>query len=176
MTFSRGSKALCKGVSLTHVSGRTYHARCTTKTLPTGRNTITAVYPGDAGYAPSTGRLVQTVARAPTALTERVAPGSHRKYTLTAKLTASGRPLGGQPVSFSTGHTHLCSSRTSILGVASCVLTEPRIRLAEQVNEILRASFPGSANYRPSSATVPLPRFPWVYHGADPAPRKVPTP
>jgi YVTN family beta-propeller protein len=176
VTFSSGSKALCSVVSLAHVSARTYHARCAAKTLPAGRNKITAVFHGDASYAASTGRLIQTVARAPTALTQRIDRGPHLKFTLIARLTASGRPLGGQPVSFSTGHTHLCSSRTSILGVASCVLTEPRTRLAEQVNEILRASFPGSANYRPSSATVPLPRFPWIYHGADPAPRKVPTP
>jgi YVTN family beta-propeller protein len=174
MTFSRGSKALCKGVSLTHVSGRTYHAKCTTKTLPTGRNTVTAVYPGDAGYAPSTGRLVQTVARAPTALTERVAPGSHRKYTLTAKLTASGRPLGGQPVSFSTGGTHLGSARTNTLGVATCVFTKPQARPADPDNATLRASYSGSTNYRPSSAAAALLRSLRIHHGADPAPRQVP--
>jgi hypothetical protein len=50
-------------VSLTQVSGTTYHATCTTKTLPAGRDTITAVYPGDASYATSTGTLTQTVTR-----------------------------------------------------------------------------------------------------------------
>jgi YVTN family beta-propeller protein len=175
VTFSRGSKALCKGVSLTHVSGRTYHARCTIKTLPTGRNTITAVYPGDVGYATSTGRLVQTVARAPTALTERIKPGPHSRFTLTAKLTASGRPVGGQPVAFSTGKTHLCSSHTNNSGVASCVFTKPRTLHAEQGKAILRASYSGSTNYRPSSAAAAL-LASWTHHGAAPAPRNVPAP
>jgi DNA-binding beta-propeller fold protein YncE len=176
ITFSRGPKALCSAVSLVHVSGSTYHAHCATKTLPVGRTTITAVYRGDASYAASTGRLTQTVAKAPTALTERVSPRPHSRFTLTAKLTVSGRPLDGQPVAFSAGKTHLCSSRTNNLGVASCVFTQPKGRPAEQDNEILRASYGGSASYRPSSATVPLLRFPGMYHGADPAPRKVPAP
>ena len=72
ITFSRGSKALCSAVSLAHVSGSTYHAHCATKTLPVGGTTITAVYRGDAGYAASTGKLTQTVTRAPTALTEHI--------------------------------------------------------------------------------------------------------
>jgi YVTN family beta-propeller protein len=162
VTFSRGSKALCSLVSLAHVSGGTYHASCATKTLPVGRTTITAVYAGDASYAPSTGRFIQTVARAPTTLTERIDARPHPRFTLTARLTASGRPLGGQTVSFSTGHTHLCNSRTSTLGVATCVFSEPKTRLAD------RASYPGSANYRPSSATEAPPRE------ADPAPGKAP--
>ena len=174
VTFSRGSKTLCSSVSLAHVSGGTYRAHCATKTLPVGRTTVTAVYRGDAGYAASTGRLTQTVAKAPTALTERISPGPHSRFTLTAKLTTSGRTLGGQQVAFSTGSTHLCSARTSRLGVASCVLTRPKTRPAEPDKEILRASYPGDASYRPSSATVPLPRFAGKYHGADPAPRKVP--
>jgi YVTN family beta-propeller protein len=176
MTFSSGSKKLCSGVSLARVSGRIYRARCATKTLPAGRSTITAAYRGDASYAASTGRLIQTVDRAPTALTERIAPGPHPKFTLIARLTASGRPFGGQPVSFSTGRTHLCSSRTNSLGAASCVITEPKTRLAEQDNDIVvRASYPGSTDDRPSSATAVL-RFQRIYHGADPARRKVPAP
>jgi YVTN family beta-propeller protein len=173
VTFSRGSKALCSAVSLAHVSGRIYHAHCATKTLPVGRDTITAVYRGDASYAASTGRLIQTVAKAPTALTERISTGPHSRFTLTAKLTTSGRPLGSQPVAFRTGSTHLCSSRTSNLGVASCVFTGPKTRPAEPDTEILRASYPGSASYRASSATVPLlRRFLGMDHGADPAPGK----
>src|SRR6266704_7089851 len=48
MTFRSGSRVLCRAASLTKVSGRTYRATCTTRTLPAGRDTITAVYPGDA--------------------------------------------------------------------------------------------------------------------------------
>ncbi len=177
LTFSIGSKSLCRGVRLAHVSGSTYRATCATGSLPTGRDTITAVYPGDASYAASTGRLIQTVARAPTALAERTDRGPHQKFTLVAKLTASGRPLGGQPVSFSTGRTHLCSSRTNSLGSASCVVTEPKTRPTWLDSDIVvRASYPGSASYRPSSATGVLSRFQPIDHGADPAHRKVPAP
>jgi YVTN family beta-propeller protein len=173
MTFSSGSKHLCSAVHLAHVSGSIYHASCATQSLPVGRSTITAAYPGDAGYAASTGRLIQTVGRAPTALTERIDPGPHPKFTLIARLTVSGRPFGGQPVAFSTVHAHLCSSRTNSLGAASCVITEPKTRSAEQDNDIVvRASYPGGTRYRPSSATAVLPRS--RCRTADPAHRKVP--
>ncbi len=175
ITFSRGSKSLCSAVHLAHVSGSTYRASCATQSLPVGRSTITAVYPGDAGYATSTGRLIQTVARAPTALTERINRGPHPKFTLIATLTASKRPLGGQPVAFSTGHAHLCSSRTNSLGVASCAITEPKTRPAERdTNVVVRASYPGSTSYRPSTATAVLPQSQPIYPRADPAHRKAP--
>jgi YVTN family beta-propeller protein len=176
VTFSRGSKSLCRAVRLAHVSGSTYHASCATGTLPAGRDTITAVYAGDASYAPSTGKLIQTVARAPTALTESIDLRPDPMFTLMAKLTASGRPLSGQPVSFSTGQTYLCSSRTDLLGVVICLITEPQTRLTEQDSDIVRASYPGGANYLPASATAVPPRFPWIYHRADPAHRKVSAP
>ena len=160
MTFSRGSTALCRAVPLTHVSGRTYQATCTTRALPAGRDTITAAYPGDASYARSAGTLTQTVTRAPTALTASIRLGPHQAITLTATLTASGRPFGGQPVSFSIGHTHLCTSDTSTRGVATCVLTAPQARQAGQDHDTIRASYPGNTSYRPSSATAVLPWFP----------------
>ena len=159
ITFSSGSTALCRAVSLTQVSGGTYHATCTTRTLPAGRDTITAVYPGDASYATSAGALTQTVTRAPTALTARIGLSPRLRFILTATLTASGRPLRGQPVSFRTGRIHLCTPHTGTRGVASCVLTGPQTSLAEQDHGIIRASYLGSTSYRPSSATAALPRF-----------------
>ncbi len=99
MTFSRGSKSLCGAVRLAHVSGSTYRASCATQSLPVGRSTITAVYPGDAGYAASTGRLVQTVARAPTAVTERInsrAASEVHAHRETYRVRAPARrPAGG---------------------------------------------------------------------------------
>jgi len=68
VTFSNG-KVLCRAVPLKRVSGSTYRATCATKTLLAGLRTITAVYRGDASYAASTGTLIQTVKRIPTALT-----------------------------------------------------------------------------------------------------------
>src|SRR5450755_371772 len=154
ITFSSGSRVLCRAVSLTQVSGRTHQAACTTRARPAGRDTVTAVYPGDASYATSAGLLTQTVTRAPTALTASTGLSPQQAFTLTATLTASGRPLSGQPVSFSTGHTHLCTPHTSTRGVATCVLTGPQTLLAEQDNDSIRASYPGSTSYRPSSATA----------------------
>jgi hypothetical protein len=52
----------------------------------------------------------------------------HHVFTLTATLTAAGRPFGGQPVSFTTGHTRLCTPHTSTRGVATCVLTAAQAR------------------------------------------------
>jgi len=153
ITFSSGSTVLCRAVSLTNVSGSTYHGTCTTRILPAGRDTITAVYPGDASYATSTGGLTQIVAQAPTALTARIRLSPRLALILTARLTA-GRPLSGQPVSFSTGHTHLCTPRTNTRGVATCVLAGPQICLLEPDSHPIRASYPGSADYRPSSATA----------------------
>jgi len=161
ITFSSRSTTLCRAVPLTHVSGRTYRATCTTKGLPAGRDTITAGYPGDASYATSAGTLTQTVTRARTALTASIALSPRLAFTLTATLTASGRPLSGQPVSFSTGHTHLCTRDTSSRGVATCVLTASQARLAAQDNGLVRASYPGNTSYQPSSATAaPVPALP----------------
>jgi len=161
ITFSNGTTALCRAVSLTHVSGSTYHATCTTSTLPAGRDKITAVYPGDASYAASTGTLTQTVNRATTALTVSVGlTPPWGAFILTAKLTVSGRPLSGQPVSFSTGVTRMCTQKASTLGVATCVLTGPEVVLAAKGKGAIRASYPGSASYLPASAATVLPGFP----------------
>jgi len=160
ITFSRGSKALCRAVSLTQVSGSKYHATCTTKALAAGRRMITAVYPGDASYATSAGTLTQTITRAPSALTERIRLSPQQAITLTATLTSSGRPLSGQPVSFSTGPTQLCILDTSTTGVATCVLTGPQSLLAEHDYDTIRARYPGSTGYRPSSTAATPPPLP----------------
>jgi YVTN family beta-propeller protein len=159
MTFTSGSTTLCSAVSLTHVSGSTYKATCTTTALPAGRDTITAAYPGDASYTGSVGTRIQTVTRAPTALTESISLSPYQALILTATLTASGGPIGGQPVSFSTGSTHLCTPPdTSASGVAICVLTAAQTRLAERDHQKIRASYPGSTSYKPSSATAAPPQ------------------
>jgi YVTN family beta-propeller protein len=168
VTFSGGSQTLCRAVSLTQVSGTTYHATCTSKALSAGRDMITAVYPGDVGYATSAGRLTQTVTQAPTTLTARIAPSPLLAFTLalTATLTTSGRPLGGQPVSFSIGNAFLCTQHTTTTGVATCVVTGPQTRLAAPPNGTIRVSYPGSASYRPSSAIAALSLAPNSGHNA----------
>jgi hypothetical protein len=88
------------------------------------------------------------------ALTEHIGLSPDRALTLTATPTAGGRPLRGQPVSFTTGHTLLCTPHTSSRGVAICVLTAQ----AGQHHGPIRASYPGNASYQPSSATATPPR------------------
>jgi YVTN family beta-propeller protein len=78
--FSRGSKVLCRAVSLTQVSGSSYQAACTTRALPAGRDKITAAYPGDAGYGTSSGRYTQTV-RTPSTLAASIVLGSQQAVT-----------------------------------------------------------------------------------------------
>jgi hypothetical protein len=73
---------------------------------------------------------------------------------LTAKLTASGTPVSGQPIAFSTGNTPLCTPDTS---AATCTLTAAQTLLAENDNQPIQASYPGTANYQPSSATMTPP-------------------
>ena len=166
VTFSGGSQALCRAVSLTQVSGTTYHATCTTRALSAGRDTITAVYPGDASYATSAGRLTQTVPQAPTTLPARIALSPLLALTLIATLTASGRPLSGQAVSFSIGTAYLCTRHTTTGGVATCVLTGPQTLQAAPVNDTIRVSYPGSTSYRPSSAVAALSLSPNSGHNA----------
>jgi DNA-binding beta-propeller fold protein YncE len=149
--FSSGSTTLCRAMPLTHVSGSTYRATCTNRALPVGSDTITAAYPGDAGYASSVGTLTQTVTRSATALTARIGlspPG----LTLTATLTT---------VSFSTGLTHLCTPHSSSLGVATCVLTAAQTHLVAQDKGLIKASYPGNISYQPSAATATTPLWWW---------------
>ena len=76
-------------------------------------------------------------------------------------MSATSPTEHGQPVSFSTGHTQLCTRDTSARGVATCVLTASQGRLAVQDNGLILASYPGNTSYQPSSATaVPVPAFP----------------
>jgi YVTN family beta-propeller protein len=156
LTFSEGDKTLCQAVSLEKVGGAIYHATCTTKALTAGHQTITAAYPGDARYGTSTGTLTQTVNRFPTALTVSAAVGPKWKFVLTATLTASGHPLSGQPIWFSTGKSPLCTPHTSADGVATCVLTAAEAVLAEHDHGAIRASFNANASYGPSVVTTVL--------------------
>ncbi|MGD0065960.1 MAG: hypothetical protein ABSB76_21240 [Streptosporangiaceae bacterium] len=66
-----------------------------------------------ANYSDNTGGdgtvSVISAARTLTALTASIGLSPRHALTLTATLTAGGRPLGGQPISFITGRTRLCT-------------------------------------------------------------------
>jgi YVTN family beta-propeller protein len=94
----------------------------------------------------------------PTALTARIHVSQHRIFTLIARLAASGQPISGQPVSFSTGHTDLCTLDTNTRGMAICVLTVPEALLVEHDHYTVYARYLGNTSYLPS-ATLAAP--PW---------------
>ena len=155
ITFSNGTTALCTAVALTQVTAYKYQATCTTTALPAGEQvTVTAVYPGDASYATATGTLTQTVKRAPTTLTARIHVGKHGLYDLIATLTGAGQRVSGEPVSFSTGSTHLCTPVTNARGRASCALTSAQTSLVQKDNDTVRATFAGDTNYKTSTTTA----------------------
>jgi YVTN family beta-propeller protein len=94
----------------------------------------------------------------PTALTARIHRGPHYRFTLIARLTASGHPVSGQHVSFRAGHTHLCTPRTNTHGVASCVLTASQTLLVEHDHDTVFARYLGNTSYLPS-ATLAAPQW-----------------
>jgi hypothetical protein len=96
---------------------------------------------------------------------------AHKELTLTAHLTASGSSVSGQPVSFSTGSTPLCTPVTSTSGVAACTLTPARTLLAENDHDPILASYPGDASYRPSSASLTPPSAAARHRATRPASR-----
>ena len=98
---------------------------------------------------------VISAARTPTALSASIGLSPHLALTLTATLTAARRPLRGQPVSFGTGHTHLCTQDTSTRGIATCALTAAQARQAALHHCPIQATYPGNASHQPSSATTP---------------------
>jgi YVTN family beta-propeller protein len=91
-----------------------------------------------------------------TTLTARIHVSSHRIFTLIARLAASGQPVSGQPVSFSTGHADLCIADTNTHGMAICVLTVPQALLVEHDHYTVYARYPGNTSYLPS-ATLAAP-------------------
>jgi YVTN family beta-propeller protein len=94
----------------------------------------------------------------PTALTARIHVSTHRIFTLIARLATSGQPISGQPVSFSTGHTDLCTPDTNTRGMAICVLTVSQALLVEHDHYTVYARYLGNTSYLPS-ATLAAP--PW---------------
>jgi len=89
--------------------------------------------------------------RTPTALTAHISLSPHLAL-VTATLTASGRPLSGQPISFSIGRTFLCTRHTSTRGIAVCVLTDAQARQVAHHHGVIQATYPGNTSYQPSSA------------------------
>jgi YVTN family beta-propeller protein len=142
--------------------------RTVTATLPVGSNpSAVAVDPvTHTAYVTSIDDSAVSVIsemRVPTALTARIGIGlsPHRALVLTATLTAAGRPLSGQPVSFTTGRTRLCTRDTNDHGLATCALTAAQARQAARSHAPIQATYPGNTTYQPSSATATPPSRWW---------------
>jgi YVTN family beta-propeller protein len=89
MTSSRNPATFGQNLTLTATAGP---ADGGTITFTAGRDTITAAYPGDPGYAPAAATLTQTITRAPTTLTERTRTTPHHTLTLTATCATAAQP------------------------------------------------------------------------------------
>ncbi|TSB32070.1 Ig-like domain repeat protein [Streptomyces benahoarensis] len=134
-------------------------ATFTTATLSAGSHTLTAVYSGDGNFTGSSGTYITQVivATVPTSLTATPAivnlhPPRPHAGILTATLTnaATGHPIPGQPITFSTGNVQLGTSTTNARGTATwnAILQLPLIIL----NRGYTATYPGSSVYRPATA------------------------
>ena len=144
VTFSIGTETLCTAT----LSGGM--ASCSTTAIPTGTQTITAAYSGNANFLPSTGTTTQTVNQASTTTTVSSSPNPStfgESVTLTAHVTsAGGTPTGS--VTFSIGAETLCTAPLSG-GVASCSSTSIPVG-----TQTITAAYSGDANFLPSSGTT----------------------
>ena len=137
-------------------------ATFTTTSLAAGAHTITASFPGDANFAPSTGKLNNvsgnnfTVMQdgVSTSLTASPASGDlfGQVVTLTATLTAinpgSGTPADGDVITFKDGSTVL-GTGTLVGGVTT--FTTSALAVA---SHNLTASFPGDPNFAASTGAL----------------------
>ncbi|GES34583.1 IPT/TIG domain-containing protein [Streptomyces angustmyceticus] len=125
-----------------------------TATLPphaAGTVTVTVTTPGGSASIPFTYTRDRTQLTATPAIVQVFPPHPYAGI-LTATLTDldTGQPLAGQPITFTTGSTTLCTSTTNAQGVATCpaILALPLIIL----NGGYTATYAGSANNQPATA------------------------
>ncbi|MGW7575736.1 IPT/TIG domain-containing protein [Streptomyces sp. NPDC054765] len=123
-------------------------------TLPphaAGSVTVTVTTPGGSASIPFTYTRDRTQLTATPAIVQIFPPHPYAGI-LTATLTDldTGRPIAGQPITFTTGGTILCTSVTDAQGEAVCpaILALPLIIL----NRGYTATYAGSSNYQPATA------------------------
>ena len=98
------------------------------------------------------GRLTISYRRRPTHITPDIFFNYRQTFTVVGTLDSIFRPVAGQPLSFSTGFTHLCTAVTNNHGVASCVLSYAKSVAIRQNSGRYRVRFAGSPGYMPSIA------------------------
>ncbi|MGW4215152.1 choice-of-anchor P family protein [Lentzea sp. NPDC004789] len=130
-------------------------ASCTITPDEAGGTYLLAIgYGGDVVHQPSSTEVQFEVTRKPTTLTYTGALTGdfHDPATVSARLTltATGTPVGGQPVVFTLNNAETCTGTTNADGVASCPITpnEPAATYP------LTAAFAGSKSLLPSGTAV----------------------
>jgi hypothetical protein len=103
-------------------------AAVTVPSLAVGSHTMTALYSGDAGHAPSSGTTAQRVDRMATRLVAHPALLEVLPLRITLRLSATltdaaGHPIAGQPVRFEVSGRTVCTAITAADGRASCAST-----------------------------------------------------
>lgn len=142
----------------------TGQAELETSSLATGAHQVKAVYSGDENFDASTSVPVDLVVnRAPTQLAASPAALEHsatgmpiNAFSLSARLTRvdDHAPVVGEVIQFRARSQFVCTATTNSDGVATCrrLALAPWVVLAGGYT----ATFQGSHNYGPSSATAPL--------------------
>ncbi len=148
VSFAAGGSPIagCSGVAL--AAGT---AHCITGTLAVGAHAITAAYPGDAAFDPSTGALapgqVVNKAATTTAITSdapdpsAIGQAFTVSFTVAAKAPGSGNPGGNVTVSDGVG---FC---TAAVAAGSCALA-----LTTAGTRILTATYAGNASFAGSAS------------------------
>jgi hypothetical protein len=125
VTFSSNGTPIpgCAGLDLSPGAG-SYRVSCTTTALAGGTDSITASYSGDAVYLGSVSNpgVSQVVHPARASLHAFGELDSEGNIEVSALLTAGGRPVAGQTITFTTdlAPTAICTAVTSSRGIASC--------------------------------------------------------
>jgi hypothetical protein len=129
-------------------------AAFTTSSLPAGALILTAVYSGNAGFAPSTSSALTEMVTAPaatattttlTASPNPLADGQPATFTATVTPAPTGGPAG--IISFYSGTTLLGTGTLSASGVATYTTSS----LAAGADSIT-AVYPGNAGFAPSTS------------------------
>lgn len=161
VTFSVGGVQI-PGCAQVELAVDNSQASCSYSQLPVGTDKITANYSGDATANPSEASIIQVVDRAPTVLEATPAvlllkPPTPELMTLMATLSVHGQALAGQQVLFTAGNYTLCTRVSDSSGRASCpILGDPPALVALLRAGNYQASYAGSIDYLPSSATAGL--------------------
>jgi len=149
-TVAWSSNTGCGTTTVT--SGNPGLATCTTSTLVSGTDTITAAYSGDSNHSGSTGTLSQTVSQATTttAVASSLNPSTTgQAVSFTANVTSTaGTPAG--TVQFSIDGTAFGSPVTLASGSATSGTTSA----LSAGTHTITAVYSGAANYAASTGTL----------------------